>query len=1034
MTAAQLNPSAPMESTATSATTASSKKEPKAKPPCRYFNQPSGCTNANCPFPHVLKPNVDKSKAKASSSSAKIEAKSQSIEANDMAIKPKKRGRKSKKEKVAAEKILSEQGTNAQELREDESKEAKGAKVGAIKEGKNCKYGVNCRNKKCKFVHPVKDGENAKIADAGIGKKSASTSSKGDSETSSSIDETKKKSLEATPSQGEEAMKIKPAAKKKSVKKCRYGAECRNKTCKFLHPEKKGDDNDKSVGEPSTKAATKPVPDTKPSRNEKSSKIQAPKQTEKRKLSNSTGRKGKSIPQDEKEKLSSATQNMRRANMNESNVDKNEQQRDISQGVERFENKAQVPDSNMDQLLFGEGSNEFWNSISGFDQRGPQYHNMAQQMLQQQQSRQNQHMRPQMMFPPQQQEINYPTQFDPVDLMRQERARAERAQQQEIENIKRMQQRLMVQGVEEERERADLAFAKEEAAKKAAEQREREANEKARIEAEEKARVEKARRVAAKKAQILAEEQARAEKLKKEAEERARIVALEKKRAEEKAKLEKKAKLEAEAKARAEEAKRVEDMRKEKERKAQELLKAKEKLEDGRKQAKLEQERRDKAYAEEQALKAQKRKEEEAARLLLFQQQQEAARLKKEKDKAAKREKARQALEARTKVWIDDQNDRTEFGFVAKEFLTAEAVRKSGLASRRELDGQLVRKIQDETARLYNTLYAEKASKTAKVKIVWPQKKDLHNRLGSILSFNSTKKMYEVGLETKNKKVEMQYVAAENLEAQKQTSHSVKSSEELVVTTTYGDLSVTKITIDSLRKIYSSDAKDLKIAIEKRMKDRNAFEKKERLRKEREEQERLKAEEERKKRLELQREQERLRQAREDAEWAREREERRRWAEEERKERKRAARRDPFGFGGPFGMGGPFGGGPFGGGPFGGPKIGVRIGPHGVSFVFMDANGFEEEEYFNFESGYDSDDGFEDDGLSREEHCEILGVDVDATSREIKTAYRRMALKYHPDKFNEESTDTGMSKAEAEEHFKKCSSAYQALSEEFEDE
>ena len=164
----------------------------------------------------------------------------------------------------------------------------------------------------------------------------------------------------------------------------------------------------------------------------------------------------------------------------------------------------------------------------------------------------------------------------------------------------------------------------------------------------------------------------------------------------------------------------------------------------------------------------------------------------------------------------------------------------------------------------------------------------------------------------------------------------------------------------------------------------------------------MKAEEEKQKRLEFQREQQRLRQAREDA----------------------------YGFGGPFGMGSPFGM----GGPFGGPKIRVRFGPSGVTFVFMDDYGFEKDEYFNFESGYDSDDRFEDDGLSREEHCAILGVDVDATSREIKTAYRRMALKYHPDKFNEESSDAGMSKAEAEEHFKKCSSAYQALSEEFQDE
>ena len=87
-----------------------------------------------------------------------------------------------------------------------------------------------------------------------------------------------------------------------------------------------------------------------------------------------------------------------------------------------------------------------------------------------------------------------------------------------------------------------------------------------------------------------------------------------------------------------------------------------------------------------------------------------------------------------------------------------------------------------------------------------------------------------------------------------------------------------------------------------------------------------------------------------------------------------------------------------------------------------------------FEHGYDDDDEYDDEygdedeedehGLSYEEHAEILGIDVDASSKEVKKAFRKLALKYHPDKYDTEKHET-MTKEGAEEQFKKCAAAYE---------
>ena len=53
------------------------------------------------------------------------------------------------------------------------------------------------------------------------------------------------------------------------------------------------------------------------------------------------------------------------------------------------------------------------------------------------------------------------------------------------------------------------------------------------------------------------------------------------------------------------------------------------------------------------------------------------------------------------------------------------------------------------------------------------------------------------------------------------------------------------------------------------------------------------------------------------------------------------------------------------------------------------------------------------------DYYRVLGVDKNATEEEIKKAYRKMALRFHPDKNKE---------ADAEEKFKEISEAYEVLS------
>ena len=60
--------------------------------------------------------------------------------------------------------------------------------------------------------------------------------------------------------------------------------------------------------------------------------------------------------------------------------------------------------------------------------------------------------------------------------------------------------------------------------------------------------------------------------------------------------------------------------------------------------------------------------------------------------------------------------------------------------------------------------------------------------------------------------------------------------------------------------------------------------------------------------------------------------------------------------------------------------------------------------------------------MSKRDFYEVLGVDRNASDADIKKSYRRLAMKYHPDR------NSGDGAVEAEQRFKEAKQAYEVLS------
>jgi DnaJ-class molecular chaperone len=59
--------------------------------------------------------------------------------------------------------------------------------------------------------------------------------------------------------------------------------------------------------------------------------------------------------------------------------------------------------------------------------------------------------------------------------------------------------------------------------------------------------------------------------------------------------------------------------------------------------------------------------------------------------------------------------------------------------------------------------------------------------------------------------------------------------------------------------------------------------------------------------------------------------------------------------------------------------------------------------------------------MAKRDYYEVLGIEKSATEEDIKKAYRKLAIKYHPDKNPGDKA--------AEEKFKELGEAYEVLSE-----
>uniref|UniRef100_A0A7S2PH78 J domain-containing protein n=1 Tax=Skeletonema marinoi TaxID=267567 RepID=A0A7S2PH78_9STRA len=425
---------------------------------------------------------------------------------------------------------------------------------------------------------------------------------------------------------------------------------------------------------------------------------------------------------------------------------------------------------------------------------------------------------------------------------------------------------------------------------------------------------------------------------------------------------------------------------------------------------------------------AARQEKEKIARLMQEARQQAAANKEKKKSKKSKKfdkwvKEQEQAKESRAKLWEKKISKENDYIGLIQKLIVAEFLRQSkekamGLTSDRVLsDSQAADIIDDECRKAYHTIFRELK---VRILVAGSDNKDLNGRNGTIRFWDKEKKKFCVGLDTKKTAdSDVLFLEPEVLDvtvstrSNKSDKSKPASSYDFKVSDlmTYGGVSLgLNFTLKKSHINALGSAENTKIGLEVFCRQRDEEDRQKKL-----EEEREKADEEeaRKRRA--------ANKAKEAAAWEKKREQMRRDKEEYERMQREWRMNDEDDeeeckcprcrFGDKFSnRGGAF---------F------FNIG--GLPFrVRFDDYESDEESFFD-----EFDDRWEEQMLEekREENrkmAKVLGVEPNSDERTLKVAYRKLALKFHPDKWRSDS-DHGMSRKDAENKFKTIQSAYDHL-------
>lgn len=398
------------------------------------------------------------------------------------------------------------------------------------------------------------------------------------------------------------------------------------------------------------------------------------------------------------------------------------------------------------------------------------------------------------------------------------------------------------------------------------------------------------------------------------------------------------------------------------------------------------------------------------------------------KDKKSKRQRRFElrmleldnAHRRRSEVWQAEINNQTATINLMMMMCATEMERLGAAATTHDdvlQNGDTKMQLLELCRPVYTHLYGK--SVNVRIAGMTQQHQHLNDRKGKIEHYDTEKGKFYVGLETrKGRNREYLFFDPGNLEQQPNPTKKKGWKNSCAVRLTVGLLEIERDIVDKLRDL---EADQVAVFLDEWAAERSRQEEADRVAMEEEER---RYEEARREAAERRRRKEEEWQQ-EKAEFARRRAEYEAWekaAKQQRRKERRSADHKRF---------------------CDCPRCELQ---HLFMFYSVYGDGFGA--FFDFEEDSDNDYGYgrnydyddfferqqeESEQVKLQEAADILGVTVDATQQEIKRAYRRKARKYHPDSYSPEQHADGMTKKEAEDHFKEIADAYATMTSSLDD-